>query len=161
MPCHIYIGFIVNDTQDLIQDLVEFHSQTVNPKRLTVSLGFFSLINNEEALSKCPHLRLALVQAQYTLEKVKEQASGPAISQFLESPQIVSLCKKPELLESVEKTLWDIKRKYYPILKELLGEHVARLELAVYINLVVRCLFSKPWPAFEPKMTIPCGRFSK
>ena len=34
------------------------------------------------------------------------------------------------------------------------------MELQVYLDLVIRCLFNKPWPSLNPKVTCAVGRFS-
>ena len=43
----------------------------------------------------------------------------------------------------LEKTIRDLKAKYLPILEKSLGPRVARLEITVYIGLLIRCLFGK------------------
>jgi hypothetical protein len=158
--CKFYIGFLENGVVDLVQDLVDFHSLTVDPKELTVSTSFFQTIVSEEALSKCPHTRLHLVISQYTTEKMRVMAGGPGVSMFLETGQITSLCRKPDLLKTLENKMREIKGKYLPILEKLLSERQARLELAVYMDLILRCLFSKPWPLLDPKVTLNVGKFS-
>ena len=65
-------------------DLVDFHSTHVDPKELVVSTSFFQHLVSEEALSKCPYTRMYLLICQYTNEKVKGQAGGPSVAQFLE-----------------------------------------------------------------------------
>ena len=32
--------------------------------------------------------------------------------------------------------------------------------IKVFFDLILRCLFSKPWPKLEPKVTLSVGRFS-
>ena len=62
-------------------------------------------------------------------------------------------------MNQLEKTIRDLKAKYMPILEKGLGERVARLEITAFMNLIARCLFSKPWPLLEPRVTLPVGRF--
>ena len=138
---------------------MEYHSQTVDPKALTVGTQHVLFLVQEETLSNCPHTRLALAVAQYTDEKVKEQAGGPSISQFIEQPQLVALCRKPESLQSLETHIRSIKQKYMPILEPLLGSQQARLAVSDYINLVVRCILCKPWPK-DMKISLPVGKYS-
>ena len=157
-----YIGFLVNGCVDLVEDLHEFHSDTIDPRELCVSISFFGAVESEEALKKCPHVRHHLVTTQYTVEKVKAQAGGPAMSQFIEISQIVSFCKKPDQVNQLEKTIRDLKGKYLPILEQSLSQRAAHLEMTVYIDLIMRCLFSKNWPVnLEPKLTIPVGKFAE
>ena len=129
--CKFYIGFLENGVVDLVSDLVGFHSHAVDPRELTVSTAFFQTLVSEEALSKCPQTRLYLVITQYTTKKLRAQAGGPSVSQFLETSQILGLCKKPDLLKTLETKLREIKAKYLPLLTLNLSDRVARLELAV------------------------------
>ena len=69
--------------------------------------------------------------AQYTTEKLRAQVGGPSVSQFLETSQILGLCKKPDLLKTLETKLREIKAKYLPRLTLSWSDRVARLELAV------------------------------
>ncbi len=132
--CKFFVGFLENNQLDLVQDLVDFHAHNVDPKELCVSIAFFNQVASEEALAKCPHVRMYLVVSQYCSERVKCQATGPALSQFIESKQISDLCKKPELLESLENKLIELKDKYFPILEAKLGARVAKMELAVLMR---------------------------
>ena len=74
--CKFYISFLENNCVDLVEDLVDFHSSMVDPRELCVSIAWFSLLDTEEALKKCPHVRLYLILTQYTKEKTREQAGG-------------------------------------------------------------------------------------
>ena len=112
--CKFYIGFLDNGVVDLVTDLVDFHSHTVDPRELTVSTSFFQSLVSEEALSKCPQTRLYLVMTQYTMEKTRAQAGGPSVAQFLDTSQILGLCKKPDLLNTIETNIREIKAKYLP-----------------------------------------------
>ena len=78
-----FIGFLENGAVDLVEDLVDFHSFMVDPKELTASTTFFTTLTQEESLSKCPITRMSLVISQYCTEKIRTQAGGPAVSQFL------------------------------------------------------------------------------
>ncbi len=112
---------------DLVEDLVDFHAHTVDPKELSVSTAFFQQIASEQTLAKYPYIRVYLVVSQYC----EAQANGPALSQFLESGKIANLCKKGDMLATLENKMREIKAKYLPILQKKLGSRVAKLELAV------------------------------
>ena len=150
-----YIGFLKNGVVDLIEDLQEYYSNTVDPRELCVSISFFALLEAEEPLRKCPQVRHYLVCTQYTNEKVKAQAGGPSVSLFLENSQITGFCKKPHLVYQLEKACRDLKTWYLPLLEKALGPRLARLEIAVYMTLLIRCLFCKAWPQLEPRVTLP------
>ena len=156
-----YIGFLENGVPDLVEDLSEYHSENVDPREISVSLKFYACITSEEAFKSCPQVRHFLVVSQYTNEKVMASSSGPAWSQFLEVSQITSFAKKPDQVNQLEKTIRDLKTKYLPILEKSLGSRLARLELTVFINLIIRCLFAKPWPELQPKITMAPGKYSE
>ena len=61
----------------------------------------------------------------------------------------------------LEKNIRKFRDTYIPMLANILGDRLARLEVAVYIDLIIRCAFSKPWPAtLEPQVKLPIGKFS-
>ena len=73
----------------------------------------------------------------------------------------MSLAKKGDPLKRTETLIRDIRAKYLPILEKGLGDRQPRLELAVYMDLIIRCLFAKPWPALSfTKVTLPKGHFT-
>ena len=47
-----YIGFLENGVVGLIEDLHEYHNNTVDPRELCVSMPFFGLLDAEDALKK-------------------------------------------------------------------------------------------------------------
>ena len=156
-----YIGFMENNTLELIEDLTDFHSASVDPKALRVSTAFFGLVSGEEAFLKCPHVRHHLVLTQYCSEKTKDAGSpGDApISQFLENAQVLNFAKKPDQVMQLEKTIRDLKEKYMKVLEPLLGCRVATLEINTYVSLLIRGMFSKPWPVdMEPRVALPTGK---
>ena len=155
-----YVGFLSNNAAELIEALTDFHCACVDPKAVRVSASFFGLIAVEEAFQQCPHVRHHLVLAQYCTDKLKDIGSCEApVSQFLENAQIINFAKKPDQVLQLEKTIKDLKDKYVPILTKDLGSRVACLEVSVYVDLIVRGLFSKPWPEnIEPKVTLPTGK---
>ena len=156
-----YIGFLENDCMDMLQDLSEFHSASVDPRQLCVSIAYYGILESEPVLKKAPNLRLYLTSTQYTLEKVKAQGAGPAVSQFLEASQLTAFFKKPDQVNQLEQTIRDLKAKYLPLMQEHLGDRVAKLEFMVYMDLLLRALFCKPWPVQEPRLTLAVGKFSQ
>ena len=100
---------------DLVTDLVDFHSHTVDPRELTMSTAFFQSLVSEEALSKCPQTRLYLVMIQYTMEKTRAQVGGPSVAQLSATSHIMGLCRKPDLLNTIETNIREIKAKYLPL----------------------------------------------
>jgi len=61
--CPFYIGFLDNGVVDVVTDLVEIHSHTVDPREITASTSFVQSLVSEEALPKCPQTRLFLVMS--------------------------------------------------------------------------------------------------
>ena len=155
-----FVQFLNTGHQYLIQELVDFHSMNVNPRELCVSNAFFQGLVSEEVLEKAPFTRHYLLLAQYTTEKTRSGGTGAAISAFLEQTVIVQFVKKPDTVAEVEKKIREIRGEYLPILETTLSPKQARLELAVYVDLIIRCLFSKQWPSNLPKRSLAMGKFS-
>lgn len=81
---------------------------------------------------------------------------------FLDPGQIQNLSTKQDQLDALEKNSERVKDKYQPRLADKHGERLAKLDVAVYIDLVLRCLFNKPWPTKrEPHVKIPIDKLSK
>ena len=155
-----YIGFLENGKAELVEDLSSFHSETVDPKELSVSLKFYTTVAGEVGLKDAPETRHFLTTTQYNTEKILASPSGPSFSQFLETSQIVAFSKKTDQVLQLEKTICNLKEKYLPVLEKSLGKRMGRLELTVYMGLLIRCMFSKAWPVDqEPRVTLPIGRF--
>jgi hypothetical protein len=113
-------------------------------------------------LNKAPFLKHYLVLTQYTPERSTPGGSGAAIAQFVESTTIVALVKKPEQVMAVEDKLRDLRNQLLVILEGTLSSKQARLELQVYIDLILRCLLNKPWPEHLKAIMskVPIGKFS-
>ena len=158
--CKLYVGFLADGQQDLVQELVDFHAEKVNPRELVISTSFFQLLVNEEVLVKFPHFKMYLILTQYTNEKVRQQASGPSQAGFIEPNSIVQLVKKPDQLKALEDKVRSLRTDLLPLLEAELGPRQAKLELSVYIDLIMRCLLGKPWPPLDIKLTAPLGKFS-
>ena len=155
-----YIQFLGQGEQNLINELIDFHSTNVNPKELVVNNAFFEALTSEAALLKTPLLRHYLLLTQYTKEKTRAQAGNADVSVFLEPANIVALVKKGELIKNVEDKLREIRNTHLPILTKVLGESQAKNELAIWVDLIIRCLLCKPWPeSFKMKKTV-IGKFS-
>lgn len=156
-----YIGHLENETVYLVNELVDWHSANVDPGTLVVNPAFYQALVSEQELSKCPQFRHYCLQTQYTTEKVRQGANGPSSSNFLEVTQLAGLCKKPDQLKTVENLIRDLKSKLVPILEQLMGPAEARLEISVYMDLIIRCLFNKPWPTtLEHPVKLQVGKFS-
>ena len=96
---------------------------------------------------------------QYTTENNIADGAGPAKSQFLDHGQVTALCKKPDEVTRLEQKTREVKAKYLQVLEEGLGPRAARLEITVYVGLLVRCQFAKPWPEdLEPRLKMPLGK---
>ena len=109
-----FIGLLENGAVDLVEDLVDFHSYTIDPKELTVSTRFFQMLTQEEALAKCPYTRMYLVVSQYCTEKTKAQAGGPGVSMFLHSSVILTLCRNQDKLQIIENKFRELQKTYLP-----------------------------------------------
>ena len=62
--CKLYIGPLEDNASDLVEEPVGFHSANVGPKEVTIGTSCFVTITSEEALNKCPCLRLQLILTQ-------------------------------------------------------------------------------------------------
>ena len=56
------------------------------------------------------------------------------MSLFLENSPITAFCKKPDLVNQLEKAFKDLRNEYLPLLEKALGPRVARLEITVYMT---------------------------
>ena len=154
------IGFLDNNQVGLFHDLSEFHSAKVNPRTLTVSIQFFQVLGTEEALKKCPQLRLYLIQSQYSGEKTKAQSLGPDVAQFFDITMIASLCKHHDQVAELE-TFSERANTYLEMLNKTLNRTTSNLEFPVFADLVLRCKFAKPWPDLQPLCKLKLGQFSE
>ena len=90
----LYIGFLENGVPELAGDLVDHHSDTVDPREMTVSFSYIQVVCTEESLSKCPQVRLHLILSQYSLDKTRASSSGPSQGALFDNQNITTLCKK-------------------------------------------------------------------
>ena len=104
----LYIGFLENGVPELAGDLVDHHSDTVDPREITVSSSYIQSVCSEEALAKCPHVRVHLIMGQYSLDKVRSQSSGPSQGALFDNQNITTLCKKADILSNLENKIRDL-----------------------------------------------------
>ena len=67
----------------LIHELVDYHSNTVDPNELIVNTAFFVALPPEKALSSLHFSRHYLLLTHYTEEVTKCQSSGASVAAFL------------------------------------------------------------------------------
>ena len=142
-----YNQFLKSGDVHLVKELVDFHAERINPAELVISNVFFESLVNEEALNEAQVLKHYLVLTQYTNEKTRDQAGRPSTSMFIEPSNLVTLVRKDKQVVQVEKKLRELRDQLLPILEQQLSAKQARIELADYMILIIRCLLAKPWPA--------------
>ena len=105
---------------------------------------------NDTSLYNVPLVNMYLLFTQYTDDKVRQQNNGPSISQFLDGTTLTNFCQKGELLENLEKMVEDLRNKAFPILEMGMQLPMAILQVADFMDMVMRCLLSKQWSADRP-----------
>ena len=106
-------------------------------------------------------MRLHLILTQYSKEKVRTSAGGAPTAALIDIRQIQSLGKKADQLAQLDMKLREHRATYLPHLQAFCASRQARLELAVYGDLVLRCLLAKPWPLdLEVEVKMATGKFS-
>ena len=131
----------------------------MNPRELVISLDFIKNMN-DTYLYNVPLVKMYLLFTQYTDDKVRQQNNGPSISQFLDGTTLANLCKKSEVLEDLEKMVEDLRNKAFPILEMGMQLPMARLQVAYFIDMAMRCLLSKQWSADRP-CKLPAGKYTE
>jgi len=144
--CQYVKGFLDNDMGYLVHEVVDYHSTYVNPRELTITNAFFHALATEDALKQCPYTRHYLILTQYGAPKQTRATSPVPTAAMIEVAAIPGLCKKPEILKALETKIGDLRTGLLPILDKALSPKQARLEMAVYIDLIIRCIFNKAWP---------------
>ena len=124
-----------------------------------ISTDFIKSLN-EPALFNVPLVKMYIMFAQYTDDKVRSQLNGPSISMFLDGPTLATLFKKSEVLEDLEKMVEDLRNKAFPILEKGMQLPMARLQVARFMDMVIRCLLSKHWSADMPGK-LPQGKYTE
>ena len=107
-----------------------------------------------------PLVKLYLLFAQYTSDNVRHQFNGPCISQFLEQNCVSSFCKKPQLVKDLEIMIEDLRNKAFPVLHQATQPSMARIQVAHFMDAVLRCILSKPWSAARP-IKLPVGKYTE
>ena len=126
-----FIQYLNKDQANLLLEMVEFHCLMVNPRELVVAAEFFKNLNREASLVGAPFLNMYILFSQYTKEKTIQRTNGPSTAQFLEAGSINNLCKRPDLVESLEKMIEDLRHKALPVLQKAMQVPMARLQVAV------------------------------
>ena len=90
-------------------------------------------------------VKMYLLFTQYTSDKVRHQFNGPCISQFLEQNCVSSFCKKPQLVKDLDIMIEDLRNKAFPVLHQATQPSMARIQVAHFMDAVLRCILPKPW----------------
>ena len=143
--CKYYKSFVEDEHPELVSELVDFHSVKVDPKDLIMPPSFFDHLANSTVLSKTPYLRHYLMLTNYTSDK-KEERAGQGVAKFIQIKVLENWVKKPDEVSQLEKLFEDLRSTHLPKLEKAIGSRQARLELQVYVDLIIRCQFAKPWP---------------
>ena len=142
-----YLKHIENDAKYLADELIDHHSQNVNPKDLVVSSNFFQTLALEPGFQNFPFVRHYLTLTQYTKEKTRSSAGQPDTAAFLDPQALVNFSKCIDLVETLEEELKSSRGKYITILERQLAPQQARYEFACLGDLLIRSAFSKALPA--------------
>ena len=130
----------------------------MNPRELVISIDFIKSLN-DDVLFNVPLVKMYLLFTQYTDDKVRQQNNGPSISQFLDGASLSGLLKKTDVLNELEKMVEDLRNKAFPILEKGMQLPIARLQVAHFMDMVMRALMSKPWSADRP-CKLPAGKYT-
>ena len=136
----------------LVHELVDYHSNTVDPNELIVNAAFFTALTSEKALSSLHFLRHYLLLTHYTEEVTKCQSSGASVAAFIEVNTLTALCKKADVCLAAETKIVNLRDKYLPLLEAHLGTKQALLELQVLVDWFLRLTIGKALP--EPVKTV-------
>jgi hypothetical protein len=130
-------------TKYLADELIDYHSQVVNPRDLVITTAFFQHLASEKIFEKTPFLRHYLVLVQYTKEKVRSSVGQPDASHFLDNKSLDGLARKPDQVVQLEAYLKDFRNLTLPILEKTMSPPVARLEFFGLADLLIRVTFAK------------------
>ena len=86
-----YIKHLENNSQDLLEELQQFHSATVNPREVQVPVHFFEALAKEPAFKDMPYFRHYAVLSNYTTEKLRAGPGGVGTSNFLDTKALESI----------------------------------------------------------------------
>ena len=132
----------------LVSELIDFHSQKVNPGDLQISITFINLITIEKSLAQAPLVRLYLFLTQYTLQGSRSTTGGgPATAGFLDQVTLVNgIFKKTTLINTLEKHFASLRNEILPLLECAMSPKLARIELAGLMILIIRSVLAKGAP---------------
>ena len=139
-----FVAALEEDSLHLVNELIDFHAATVNPRNIVVTTQFFQFLSTEEGLKGHPYLRHYILVTQYTDEKTQARAAGPSFSVFLDLQGLSTFLKKPEQVEQLEKSLKDARTEYLPLLERSCSAGQALLDLAVFGAGLIRLVMAKP-----------------
>ena len=145
----------------LVQELVDFHSNTVDPNDLIVNRAFFEALTSEKALAPLHFLRHYLLLTHYTTEVTRCQSSGASVAAFLEVNTLAALCKKADVCLAAEKKIVDLRDKYLPLLEAHLGPKQARLEIQVLVDWFLRLTLGKALPEPVKRVRALVGKYTE
>ena len=84
-----------NDTfRRRVAELVDWHSTYINPKELAVNAAFYELLAGESTLKELPLVRHYLTLTQYSKDKTRDSAAGPATGALVDPTTLGTLCSK-------------------------------------------------------------------
>lgn len=159
--CIFYVQFLEKGAVDLVNELVDFDNHKIGPNELTAGAAFLQTLVSE------PHLKQGPIH--------KAVLGGHPIHMWkTECKRVDLLCLCPLNLcrpradakhMQINVRPWtshiqQIKAKYWPWLACHLGGRMAKLEVALYMGMFLKSLFSTPWPYVEPNVHLPMGRFA-
>ena len=143
----LYVSILASGASELVNELIEFHSQEVNPSEVSVSGKYFENLVKQGTWQTLPFLRHYLILAQFTTEESFSRSSGPQLAAFLDVKTIDSFLKtKLGEATKAEKVLKALREKYLASLAPAMSASMAQIEVARLGVAVVRTLFGKPVP---------------
>ena len=127
----LYVSIVASGSSELVNELIEFHSQEVNPSEISVSGKYFENLVKEETWQTLPFLRHYLILAQYTTEESISRSSGPQLAAFLDVKTIDNFLKtKRGDATKAEQVLKAFREKYLAPLAPAMSASMAQIEVA-------------------------------
>ena len=139
----LYVSILASGSSELVGELIEFHSQEVNPSEITVSGKYFENLCKQDIWQTLPFLRHYLILAQFTTEGSVARSVGPQLAWFLDVKSIDNLVKtKPDAKEA-ETLLKGFRERYLPALAPAMCASLAHIEVGHLAIAIVRTIFGK------------------
>ena len=132
-----------------LQDIADFHSMRGNPRELVVTTTFLKVLNDEENLRRAPFLKMYSLLTQYTHEECRNFVGGPSQAGFLAAGCSNALAKTADFVEEMERKIEDLRNMTLLVLLEALQPAQARLQVAVFVDMITRSILPKPWPTWH------------